>query len=289
MTLSTRPPINDTNSTSGLVGLGPIPSQAPVTAFNLDQVKSLLLTKGAEAFHYKCALNPDRESLEMGVNVNTKAASKGVVFYEVRKVKAVAQHISLNASLQIQSFYETQSAQMVNVGGNYLDGNKEPVFLKPLDMIVLAGNETVMAQQLLEYNPNGSLRAKFPVVGVEVLFSKTIMFRDGVDFQVGVEDGLIHWLPGGRKPGFSNGKGEVLSLCSWIRPHWIVTSVPHSMRLIPSNSIGSGALPRELEYAPQQVVCTQSHLSDYAEGNAFDYFDLPVYVAPNSTPNTPRG
>ena len=100
-----RPPINDTNKTAGLVNLGPIYSKAPVAAFNVEQVFNLLETKGIQCFHYKHAPNPDRETLEMGVNVNNQAAHRGAIYYEVRELKTVPQSFKLEDRLTVQGLF----------------------------------------------------------------------------------------------------------------------------------------------------------------------------------------
>ncbi|CAB5220693.1 hypothetical protein UFOVP244_23 [uncultured Caudovirales phage] len=270
-----RPPINDQNSNQGLLGLGSIPGLAPVAAFNVDQVESLLRTKGIKALHYKSALNPDRESIEMGVNVNTKAAQHGVVYYEVRELLVVPQSMNINSTLQIQGMYDNMSATVLNVTGNYTDGDKGAVYIKPRDLIVLNETISVMAEQLLEYNPTKPLKTKFKVKGVDALFTNDARFRDGIDFEVR-QDGLVHWLQG-RRPKYANGKGQVVSLSYWMAPHFLINNSPHILRLLPSNDTGNGALPRRLVYAPQQVIAVQSHLTEVAD--YLDFFSLPTYDA----------
>lgn len=280
----TRPPIADTNATTGLVGLGPIPGEAPVASFNLDQIESLLRTKGFIAYHYKSALNPDRTSVELGANVNTKAAHYGLIYYEVRQLLVVPQRITLNQTLQLQGNFDSAAVTSLNVTGNYTDGDQSPVYLKPRDIIVLNPTITVLAEQLIEYNPNGPLKLKYRVKGVDLLMSKDVRFKEGLDFEVR-SDGLIYWL-GGRRPKFHNGKGDVLSINYWISPHYVVNSSPHTLRVIPSNEQGHGGQPRHAKYAPQQVIVAQSHL---VENDLADFFNLPEYVAPNDGPNTHRG
>jgi hypothetical protein len=271
----TRPPVQDQNVNQGLLGLGSIPGLAPVASFNVDQIESLLKTKGIKALHYKSALNPDRESIEMGVNLNTKAAQHGVVYYEVRELLVVPQSMNISSTLQIQGMYDNISASVLNVTGNYTDGDKGPVYIKPRDLIVLNDSVSVMAEQLLEYDPNKPLKTKFKVKGVDALFTSDTKFKDGMDFEVR-PDGLIYWT-GGRRPKHNNGKGQVVSVSYWISPHFLVNNAPHILRIIPSNLTGNGSLPRNAVYAPQQVVAIQSHLTEVAD--YLDFFSLPVYDA----------
>lgn len=280
-----RPPIEDTNSNTGYPAIGNIPGMSPVASFNIDGVENLLATKGILATHYKSALNPARESLEMGANINLKAAERGVIYYEARKLLVIPQNISLNQSLQIQGMFSNQTVASLNVSGHYIDGNREPVYIKPRDLIILNETITTLAEQLVEYDPNGPLKTKFKVRAVERLFTQDRVFQLGTDFEVR-QDRKIYWLAG-QRPKFQQGKGQIISLCYFISPTYVVNNVPHSLRIIPSNPMGSGGIPREAVYAPQQIICVQSHLTE--ETDYLDLFNLPAYLEPNSGPNTNRG
>jgi hypothetical protein len=169
----------------------------------------------------------------------------------------------------------------LNVAGHYSDGLKERVYITPRDLIVLNSTVTVQHKQLIEYNPNGDTRLKYKLKGVDYLASSSQRFEDGVDFLISPE-GTISWIKSGKKPE----PKEILSIVYWFSPIYIVNYVPHSLRLLPSNDLGHGAFPRELKYAPQLVVCTQSHL---IESNDLDFYGLPQYPAYADSNNTTGG
>ena len=279
--MASKTPIYDRNETPGLVPLGPIPGLAPVAAFNINQIENLLQTKGIEAYHYRSAFSADRESLIAGANVNTVSANQyGVIFYEIRKLKVVPYSMPFKDNLQMDGIYGMGSC-VLNVAGQYSDGAMEHVVITPRDLIVLNPTITTMHKQLIEFNPTGDNRLKYKVKSVEYLASSSQRFEEGIDFCV-THEGVIHWLQTGNKPR----QKEILSVVFWFSPVYIVNNVPHSLRLLPSNDSGSGALPRDLKYAPQQVVCLQSHLSSEID---IDFSGLPIYNTYADSKNTTGG
>jgi len=282
--MAKRPVLNDVNSTTGLIGLGPIPGEAPVAAFNLDQIESLINTKGFEALHYRFAISPDRESLVGGQDPNTQEAKRGGRFYSVRMIKVVPQNFKLNDQLTVNGIWDTNSI-LLNISGNYLDGDREVAYVMPRDIIVLNPSITLPVRQLVEFNPNGPLALNFKVRGVEYLASKHAEFKLDRDFAV--DDGKIIWLPGGLKPNFLNGKGDVLSLVYWVTPLYLVQSLLHSLRVLPDNQFGMGGLPRNARYAPQLVVAQQSFLREDAD--LMDFSSLPEYAGWGDSANTNGG
>lgn len=274
-------PIEDLNSTSGFVGVGPIPDLAPVGAFQEQGVRNLIDTKGYLAFHYRHCYSPDRNSLPAGVNVNSVEANRyGVMFYDIRAVKVVMQNLTMEHRLQSDSVYGFASA-VVNVAGMYLDGAQERVYVRPRDLIVANPTITEQMTELIEFNPNGDTRLKHKVKGVDYCASVTTRYEQGPDFEI-TPEGLVRWV-GSSRP-FPN---QVLAFVYWFSPVWVVTRVPHTLRLIPSNPEGHGAYPRRLFYAPQQVIVTQNHLQDTAE--QVDFSGLPNYAGYADTPNVTGG
>lgn len=275
-------PLEEKNSNTGLLGLGPIPQKAPVAAHNLLQVDNLLQTKGfLNAYHYRHAFLPDRESLEAGVDVSNEAAnSAGVIYYEVRRVTIVPYSFKLDTSLKLDAEYGYASCTL-NVAGQYSDGQKERAYFAPRDLIVLDDSITAQYRQLAQFNPNGDLRLKYKVKGVDYIATNTERYEEGPDFSI-TDDGTINWTQGGNKPEI----GEILSVVYWFTPVYIINTVPHYLRLIPENNQGLGSLPRDFKYAPQLIICNQSHLM---EGNSLDFSGLPQYAGWQDTPNTTGG
>ena len=279
MPRDTRPEYNDTNNESGLLNLGSLPSLAPVAAFNPDMTESLIKTKGIVALHYKHALNPDRETFAGGVNPNTNAAKLGFRYYSVRQFKMVPQQFKLSDQLNVQGIW-TLGSVLINVAGHYDDGPKEHAFFRPHDVIVIqsacdGSSITTLTQQMSEFNPVGPLKLNFRCEGVDYLADKHREYQEGQDFVV--QDGKIFWLERGFKPSMStDGKGEILTVVYWIKPLYIVESVPHALRITPGNEMGNAAYPRKAHYAPQLVVAKQSW-AGVDESDLLDFSSLPSY------------
>lgn len=285
-----RPIYDDENTEQGLINLGSLPGQSPVAAFNPEATESLIKTKGITALHYKHAPNPDRETLAGGVNPNNNAAKFGSRYYSVRQMKLVAQQFKLEDRLNTQGIFGMSSV-LLNVAGHYDDGDKDHVFCRPLDVIVIQSDMngssiTTLTEQMSEFNPNGPIKLNFRCEGVDYLASKDRTYTDGEDFIV--EDGKIRWLVGGAKPSFKDGKGEILSVVYWIKPVYIVQSVPHAIRITPGNSTGNAAYPRQPHYAPQLVVAKQAQFRVDSD-ELPDFSDLPAYNIYRDGGNTTGG
>jgi len=276
---------SDMNDEQGLIGLGTIPSLAPVAAFNPQQIENLLKTKGINALHYKHSPNPDRKTIEGGVQPNTNSAAKyGWRYYSCRKIRVVPQSFKLENTLNVQGIWGVGSVLM-NVAGQYDDGEKDSAYFRPHDIIMLqsdpsGGEITILTEQFSIFNPTGPIKLNFRCEGVELLEDKNRRYIEGQDFSV--MDGKIYWLTGGYKPNFINGQGDVLSVVYYARPIYIVQNVPHALRITPGNFEGDGQLPRKAFLAPQLVICKQAWFSADQE-EFLDFDGLPSY---NNYPDT---
>lgn len=266
-----RPPLSDTNNNKGSVGLGPIPGKAPVASFNRDLFQSLMETKGFLAIHYKHAYNPDRESVNGPANLNTQAVHRGFRYYDPRPVRHVPQSFQLQDRLTVQGIYGIGSVVM-NMALDYDDAGdpdnrfKEKIAHFASRDIIIFPSLTDISRQNFEYNPNGPQRLQHKAKGISLLSDKNRDYVESRDFEI--KDGLIVWL-NGKRPGFSGGKGDVITCVYYYSPIYYVQNLLHSLRVIPSNPIGHGAFPREAVYAPQQLVCKPSEIVDEFDLEAF--------------------
>lgn len=277
-----RKPLNDKNTTPGLVPLGPIPSDAPVAAFNTDLHESLLRTKGFKAVHYRAALHPQKEEVNSPSKIkNSEVAHRGFRYYSPRVVSIVPQRFSIEEKLMIQGGYKTGST-VINVSGYYLDEipDESNVVHVNIDDLLVFPSLTYKHRQLFEYNAHGLQKLKYKVQGVDVLFDDERDYKDGVDFDV--YNGKIRWLSGQRPKSKS-----VMSCNYYITPIYVVKDFIHHLRVIPANDVGYGGLTREAIYAPQQFVVAPSHLRE--EENILDYETLPDYPAYDYSFNTSGG
>ena len=285
-----RPPLNDINLTPGLVGIGPIPGQAPVASFNLDQIDSLIETKGFIAYHYKYALPFDKQTESSPTNLNTQSSIRGYVYYNPRPLRIVPYRFTLEERLMAQGIFNEGSV-VINCSSHYAEKDESKMPGKDIDIVHFSQRDllvlpslTDLTREIFEYNPNGAQRLKYKARGVDYLCDEDREYVCGRDFDIN-EKGEIYWLDGGLRPKFSSSGSSVLSCVYYYTPIYVVVSKLHSLRVLPSNSIGHGALPREARYAPQQLVCKPSNLIE--EDDLTDWHALPKYPDyPDSSNNT---
>jgi hypothetical protein len=261
--------INDRNSRKGLIGLGPIPKKAPVAAFNVDQIHDLLRTKGFLAFHCRHALNPKRNALNAGMDLSEKGAERPFIFYDIRPILMVGQDFSVRDTLTAMGLYGTGTS-MFSVAGEYLDGSQERVFIRINDIIILNPTMTELFEQNFEYKGEKETSLMYRARAVDyMLTARGTRLNEGLDFHI-TSEGKIQWVESTDKPKV----GEVVSIVYYYQPIFIVRALPHNIRLLPSNNLGSGNMPRDVKYAPQLVLCDYSTVRDGPE-NSIDFFNLP--------------
>jgi len=278
-----RPPLVDKNQQSGLVPLGPIPSQAPVASFNANQFESLIQTKGFKAIHYRHAPNPDKRDVNGPTNPNSQAAHRAFVYYKPQVLWHVPQSHKMEDALTAIGIWGKGSV-MFNLSGTY-EGSDDIVHVRNRDLIVFP-SLTDITEETFEYNPTGHQQLRFKVRGVDRLFDAEREYVEDRDFEI-TEKGQIAWLRGGIRPDFRENQGAVISIVYFYTPIYIIQSKVHSLRVIPSNDTGQGGLPRDATYAPQLVIAKPSILIE--EQNLLDFSELPPYPDYAASKNTTGG
>ena len=143
-----------------------------------------------------------------------------------------------------------------------------------------------MTQQLFDYNPTGPQKLQYKVKSVDLLYDEERDYICDQDYRV-TDDGMIEWIQGGQRPDFKNGHGAVMSITYFFTPIYIISNQIHSLRVIPSNNLGHGALPRDATYAPQQFVALPSTLVE--ESEILDWMALPPLPDYSASKNTTGG
>lgn len=247
--------LNDINRHTGLMGLPPHPGLAPVAAFNEAAIENLIKTKGILAFHARHAFDFNRETEQSGIDVTREGIERPFVYYDVRPIRVVAQHLSFSESLTMASLAATGDV-VFNLMGTYLDDGQR-AFLRPNDVILLNPTVSDLHQEMTTYRGTSPWRFQYRVVRMDYLACRSVgRLEQDTDFVVD-NDGLIQFLPGGKQPRI----GEVVSAVYEYRPTYVVRSVPHVIRLLPSNTSG-GSSPREAVYAPQLVMASRSNVRE---------------------------
>jgi hypothetical protein len=237
------------------VGQHPYGPAAPYGIFSDDAHDSLLKSKGFRALHYKHALNPNRETVEEGVDLSTMTTS-GYVFYDPEEFWVVPQNIGWQDTYVIQGVHGTNSISL-NHTGYYTNG--ERVYLRPGDIVVIQDDITVMVQQLVEFKNAPSQKLKMPIVSVDYLANGNgRRYEEGVDFTV--SQGIINWL---QSPLWDakNKRGEVLSCVYWTKPRFNVVATPKVFRMVWSNASGNDRLQAAATYLPGNCIVNMSWLS----------------------------
>jgi hypothetical protein len=264
--MTSRIPLDDINNTPGLINLGPIPSQAPVAAFNKTQHENLINTKGYKATHYRHALHPNKETLTGPSEIVSESTHRGYRYYSPRVVMIVPQSIKIEERLMIQAGFKMGSV-LINIGGRYLDvdpsGRDNIVHVRPNDIIVMP-SITDATEQRFEVATSKINRLKYRISGIDLMFDSEREYIEGIDFIIQNQE--IHWINNIKS-------GTVVSCVYYFNPVYIVTSMLHSLRVIPANEFGHAGMSREAIYAPQQFIVTPSHLSQ--EYSIVDYHNLP--------------
>lgn len=259
--------IKDSNNTPGLSGIGNLLGKSPVASFNLDGIQNLIDTKGFLGFHFKSAINPNRNNTTAGLDpTNENGYSR--LFYEVRPVRLVPQNMNLTDVLSRVGL-AVQGTALLNLSSQYLDSPDERVHAKTGDLIVLNPTFTEIYDQLLEQPEGNLLSLHYPAREVDYITTASTVFEESVDFVI-TPEGRIQWQSGGRKPK----TGEVVSIVYAASPIYIVNRVEHSLRILPSNPSGSGAATRQARYAPQMLLANLSNVR--SEKPSFDPFTLPI-------------
>lgn len=249
------PTFNDINNRTGLLPIGPLPSMAPVAAFNTDQVESLLRTKGILAFHARHAVPYDTETMQAGKNLE-QATERAMAYYDLRPLLVVPQSFSVNDTLTMLSLHATGTV-VLNVTGEYLDV-PERVFLRPRDLILMNPGMTDMHQERFEFKGKSQTIMHYKAKRVDYLAcsSQGRMMQD-VDFVV-TDGGAIEFIAGQKIPRV----GEVVSAVYEYSPIYSIRQVPHTLRVLPGNETGHGGKPRVAHYGPQYVVADRSVIRD---------------------------
>jgi hypothetical protein len=263
-----RPPLNDVNNNPGLIHLGSIPGQSPVASFNIAGIENLIETKGFIGYHYRHALNPNKSKENGPADPGTQINYRGFRYYNPRPLYHVPRSYQLEDLLTAQAIFQPGSV-LLNISGKYADieiDKTNQTHIRNHDLLIFP-SLTDMTQQTFEYNPTGPQKLQYKVKGVDLLWDSERDYNCDEDFVV-TEDGLIKWLDC-RRPD----PGSVLSVVYYFTPIYIVKNKIHSLRVIPSNEAGHGALPREAVYAPQQFVAIPSTLVE--ETNLLAWSDLP--------------
>lgn len=222
--------------------VGFISSIAPKAAHNPRQIEKLLRSKGVTAFHFRSCLNPNRNTAE-SASYATYETKYGVLFWDIRPTKIVPQQIPLRDQLAIQGIH-TSGTMVVNVLGNYLDNTNERAYYQPKDLLLLPG-VTELKSEIIDGSKQ--INTLYRISEVMAIVTQQGRHLDAGDYFL--SNGQLFL----KKPMAGN-----LSLVYAYNPVWVVSQLMHAVRLIQGNSSGSGAEPTQTFFAPQQLLCQQS-------------------------------
>jgi len=256
-------PSDQPQVSNGFFPLGP---NAPRGAFSTDAHENLIRGAGFKVKHYRYALNPNRTSIEGGVDVGADINRKSFNYYDPHDLFITTQELSWTDTYMQQGIYGNFQVAAVLYRSTYEDVPNLRTFLRANDILALENDITVMTQQLVEYNGRIHTKLMFPVVEVDYLADANNRYYQGTDFTIC--NNMIEWLPEGLKPKFLNGKGQILSAVYWTKPYFQVVGTPRCFRALYTNPTGNANQPVNLTYFPGNAIVKMLWTTDID-------FDLP--------------
>jgi len=235
-------------------GFHPFGAFAPAGIFSSDVHDELIKTKGFKSVHWRHALNPNRTTIEAGVDLTDQADVGAMNVYDPRCFYVAIQQLGWQDQAIIQGIHGSMNISSVNYTTYYEGSQTERVFLRKYDVVMVDSGHTVMVGQLFEYKPAGPQRLKFPVLEVDYLSDgNKNRYEENIDFSV--KDGMIEWI-GDRRPCWdaAKGRGDVLSINYWTRPYFSVVETPRVMREVFTNPTGDANKPSQGTYISGSAV-----------------------------------
>lgn len=260
-------------------------SHTPAGVFSDEVHDNLIRSKGFRSIHWRHALNPNRESIEGGIDLNDKSDVGAMNMYDPREFYVAMQQIGWQDQYVIQGIHGSSSIMAVNYTTYYEndDKSKERVFLRKHDIVSINSGHTVLVGQLFEYKPNGPQRVKFPIHEVDYLADgQKTRFEQGVDFVV--NEGMLEWI-GNKRPHWDpqKGRGAILSMNYWATPMFSVLETPRVMREVFSNPTGNAGQRSQGTYISGSAILKALWLDDSFQP---DLPDWPRIKEPNRTDTT---
>jgi len=154
------------------------------------------------------------------------------------------------------------SAQL-NIPRTY-EGTEDFIYIAPFDRLYLKDESIVVPTwHLVEHNPSGYDRLKFPVVEVQDIVDNRGVRYSRQDFSI--KDGMIHW-DGKDNPGIDPdyNRGRVYAIRYLYRPYFYVKYLLHEIRVARVKDHYSDA-PDHLERFPQSMIIQREYVFETAD------------------------
>lgn len=245
----TKFPTDQKQEAAGVFPTGP---RTPAGVFPLDAEDNLIRQKGIKMRHYRFALTANRVATEGGVNIADTIGQKNFTYYDPHELFVVIQQLNWSDTYMMQGIYGSFNISTVNYCSKYEDLLSKRSYLRANDILVDDSGITAATEDIFEYNGREYQRLRFPIEDVDYLASATTRFYLNTDFSLC--EGQIHWINGGMKPTFSNGRGEVLSIVYFTKPYYQVVATPRVFRAAYANTYGNPNQPAKLTYYSGSAV-----------------------------------
>lgn len=274
--MGNRPPV-DTNSNIGDIPLASHFGGMISEAFNSTAFENLIKSKGINtAIHMRHAYRAPEDHVDME-NAYDENSQTGYIYYKPQLVSLIPTRISLEDRLMITNMGESGSMvatissqyerspnnRAPSGGGGARPNSGEDVYVRENDLIIMPfiyriEKERVELSESRDPDLRGKrvLRTKHKAHGVDIIFDNTNRaYAEGEDFAV-INNQIVF-------SDCADLDSTMFSVCYWARIIYKVSGALHSIRVLPSNSKGSGAFTRTNEYGPQQYQLAPSHISEY--------------------------
>jgi hypothetical protein len=233
-------------------GMFPTGAYTPAGVFSTDATENLIRQKGIKVRHYRFALTANRVAVEGGVNIADTIGQKNFTYYDPHDLFIDIQQLGWSDTYMMQGIYGNFQISSVNYCSRYEDFPSKRSYLRANDILVDDSGITAATEDIFEYNGREYQRLRFPIEDVDYLSSATTRFFLHTDFSIC--EGQIHWINGGAKPTFTNGKGEVLSIVYFTKPYYQVIATPRVFRAAYTNTYGNPNQPAQLTYFPGSAI-----------------------------------
>lgn len=260
-------------------GSHPFGAHAPAGIFSSGVHDNLIKTKGFRSTHWRHALNPNRKTVEAGVDLTDVADVGAMNMYDPKEFYIAIQNLGWQDQYVIQGIHGSMNIMSVNYT-TYYENTEERVYLRKHDIVVVDSGHTVMVAQLFEYKPAGPQRLKFPILEVDYLSDgQKNRYEQNIDFII--KDGMIEWISA-KRPFWdaSKGRGDVLSINYWTRPYFSVVETPRIMREVFTNANGDASKVSNATYISGSAILKAVWLDDAFQS---DLPEWPRSIEPQRT------
>lgn len=223
----------------------------------------MVKNRGIRWCHQKSAICPNVDNIDnQQHDPNCRECENGHIYFGDVLVSGILSNNTLQRMYEVQGAWDVGEA--VVTFSAYQDskdgtpGAGDPIDVQHFDRLTAVDHE-FRWQELIEFNPLGIQRTRYPILAIELLRTKDQIFQIDRDFVI-TSDKRLKWTKNGRRPKYdqSVSKGEPVSIVYAARPVFIVVQLLHEIRATRADNPMTGATTATR--LPQQVLIRRDYL-----------------------------